>query len=128
MEIDQYFNIKFSFEKERKLWNTLLSIGLIHIPTNCPKCQHNVSIIQNNTLNNLYIAQCSSSNYRKIFFLRENTIFEEFSNTPISLIFYIIKLFLRYNKNAIQIKEECGKNNNNVDMIALTFLLQHFQY
>ena len=65
MESDNEFHIEFSFEKERKLWNNLFSNGLIHISTNCPKCQHNISIIQNNTLNNPYIAQCSSSKCRK---------------------------------------------------------------
>ena len=55
MENDQEFHIDFSN-------------GLIHIHTNCPKCQHNVSIIQNNTLNNPYISQRSSSKCRKKIF------------------------------------------------------------
>lgn len=52
----------------------------------------------------------------KKIYLRENTIFKHFSKTPISLIFYIIKLSLRLNKNATQIKEEYRKNNNNVSL------------
>lgn len=116
MENDQDFHIQFSFEKERKLCNNLFSNGLINIPIKCPKCQHNVSIIQNNSLNNPYIAQCSSSKCRKKIYLRENTIFKNFSKTPISLIFFIIKLSLRHNLNATQIKEEYESNNNNVDI------------
>lgn len=49
-------------------------------------------------------------------FLRENRIFKDFSKTPISLILYIIKLSLRHNKNAKQIQEEYGKNNNIVEL------------
>lgn len=56
MENGGDFNIEFSFEKERKLWDNLFSNGLIHIPINCPNCLYNVSIIQSNILNNPYIA------------------------------------------------------------------------
>ena len=73
-------------------------------------------LYKNNTLNNPYIAQCSISKYRKKIFLRENTIFKEF-------IFYIIKLSLRHNKNATQIKEEYRKNNINVDL-SLTHIYE----
>ena len=68
MENDQDFHIEFSLERERKLWNNLFSNGLIHIPTNCPKCQHNVYIIQNNTLNNLILLNGLVINAGKKFF------------------------------------------------------------
>lgn len=71
MENNLEFHIKFSLEKERNLWNNLFSNGLIHIPTNCPKCQHNVSIIQNNTLNNLILLNGLVINAGKNFFKRK---------------------------------------------------------
>ena len=63
--IKEKTDISFSTQDERKLWNECFSNGLIPIPQNCPNYHHNISIIENNTLINPYIALCSNNKCRK---------------------------------------------------------------
>lgn len=84
--------LEISLFSELKLWNNLISIGLIPIIDKCVKCGKSISIKENESLNNPYIAQCCNSKYRKKYFLRTNTLFDFHSNTPISIIKYILTL------------------------------------
>lgn len=56
-----------------------------------------------NTIYNLYVNRYSSNKCRKIVFLKENTFFSLFTNTPVSIILNILKLCLLDKKNGKEI-------------------------
>ena len=95
--------LNLNMEKERKLWNEYLSNGLIPFPERFTKCNGNICLNEYNTLINPYVWRCSNPKCRKYVFLRENTLFNYFPKTPISIIRYIIYISLQFKKNAIEI-------------------------
>ena len=57
MQLEESINIELTIEREKKIWNHLLGIGLIPFPKNCPLCNHAISIKENETLNNPYLTR-----------------------------------------------------------------------
>ena len=95
--------LNLNMQKERKLWNEYLSNGLIPFPERCAKCNGNICLNEYNALINPYVGRCSNPKCRKYVFLRENTLFNYFSKTHISIIRYIIYISLQFKKNATEI-------------------------
>ena len=112
--IDIIPKIELNMTSERKILNEYFSNGLIQIPKKCDKCSKNISIKENNTLISPYIGRCCNPQCRKIYYLRECSLFNLFSKTSISLIKYVIVLNLDFQKNAKQIYELL--KNNNADL------------
>ena len=98
-------------ENERKIWNHLLSIGLILLPKKCPSYNHNVTLQNNETLNNPYLVKCTNCHCSKIYYLRINAFLDKFPRTPIPIIQYIIYLYLHHKKNATEIYKELKFRN-----------------
>lgn len=87
-------NINLTVEMERIFWHKIVLNRYISPSNICPKCGVNsLKINDYNTIYNPLILICSSHKCRKIVFLRENTFYSLFPKTPISLIFYIHKLW-----------------------------------
>ena len=133
--IKEKTGISFSMQDERKLWNECFSNGLLPIPQNCPNCHHNISIIENNTLINPYISQCTSSKCRKKIYLRVSSLFEKFPKKQISLIFYVIKMSLIHETNGSeifelfrQIKSPIDLSKNHIFSILdyLRYIISHY--
>ena len=77
---------------------------LIKKPDRCLLCNYNsISIIKNNTINKPYAARYSNSHCKNIFYLRQNSFLDEFPRTAASIILYILKLWIRDDKNAVEI-------------------------
>lgn len=84
---------------------------MIQKPVKCPLCNYtSLSIIENNTINNPFIARCNNYHCRKIIYMRQNTFLDEFPRTPASLILYILKLWLIDEKNATEIYKNIKEN------------------
>ena len=78
-------NLNLDLETERKVWNDYISNGLIPITRKCPKCNKNISIKENNSILNPYLGHCYNSKCRKILYLKQDTLFDLFPKTPISI-------------------------------------------
>ena len=99
MEI--YPNITSDLNIERKFWKNWIIDKLNTKQAKCPLCSHlYVNMVENNTLNNPYIARCNNVRYRRIIYLREGAIFNHIPRTAYSNILDIIKLWHFQNKNA----------------------------
>ena len=86
--------------------------GSLVMPEQCPLCQSNVYLYDNNTIYNAYIGRYSNSKCRKYIYLRFNTFYDYFPKTSISIIRNIISLSLQEEKNDSQIYETTKKNYN----------------
>ena len=125
MEI--YPNITSDLNIERNIWKNWIIDKLITKPAKCPLCSHPyVNMVENNTLNNPYIAICNNVSCRRIIYLREGTIFNHFPRTACSNILYIIKLWLFEIKNANEIHNKFRTEfpNINISLIKITEILQ----
>lgn len=77
--------------------NSGQNIFLINLekPNECKLCNYtSISIVDNNTINDPYIAKCSNSKCRN---------WNEFPRIPVSIILYVLKLWLIDEKNATEI-------------------------
>ena len=125
MEI--YPNITSDLNIERNIWKNYIIDKLIAGTDKCPLCSHPyVNMVENNTLNNPYIARCNNVRCRRIIYLREGKNFNHFPRTACSNILYIIKLWLFENKNANEIhnKFRTDFSNINISLIRITEILQ----
>ena len=121
---------------ERQKWNKFIYNKLIFKPIECPLCKyHSISIVENDSIYNIFIARYSSSNCRRKIFLRQNTFFAHFHLTQVSILLYIIKLLINDNKNATQIsttlKDKIANFNfsyNNITNIIEKFLFYIAHY
>ena len=130
MQLEESINIELTIERERKIWNHLFGIGLIPFPKNCPLCNHAISIKENETLNNPYLARCTNSQCRKTIYLRENTLFDKFLRTPISIIRYIIYMSLHHKKNGTEIYKEfkCSNIQYNISQKHIFEILEFMRH
>lgn len=96
--IDIIPQIVLNMTSERKIWNEYFSNGMIVLPNKCDKCAKNISIKENDSIINPYIGRCSNPQCRKIYYLRNGSIFNLFNKTPISLIKNVIQLNLDHKK------------------------------
>ena len=111
MQLEDTVNIDLTLEEERKILSHYLGIGLFLFPKNCPACNHSISIKENDSLNNPYLARCTNSKCRKTIYLRTNTLFDSFPRTPISIKRFIIYLSLHHKKNGTEIYKEFKYRN-----------------
>ena len=91
------------------------------MPEQCPLCQSNIYLNDNNTIYNSYIGRCSNSKCRKYIYLRANTFYDYFPKTPISIIRNFISLSLQEEKNGSQIYERIKKNYNISQKLMMKF-------
>lgn len=74
--------------------------------TTCPNCTlPTLKLKKIKSIINPYKLQCNKSKCRKIINIRENTIFQFFSHTPISILINAIELFITEEKNAKKVIE-----------------------
>ena len=95
---------------ERKLWNDYFSSGLLVISQKCSNCNKYIEVMEHNSSINPYLGRCTNPNCRKIIYLRQKTIFELNSKTPLTLTRYIVELSLVHLKNANEIYESFRKS------------------
>ena len=93
MQLEDTVNIDLTLEEERKILSHYLGIGLFLFPKNCPACNHSISIKENDSLNNPYLAICRNSKCRKTIYLRTNTLFGRFLSPNINKKIYYLFFF-----------------------------------
>ncbi len=123
-------NLNMDIQYERQIWNTLILDKLVEKPKSCNLYGYsNVSLVENNTINYPYICRCSNKKCRKVIYLKDHTIFNEFPRTGCSIILYIIKLLLFDNNNASEIKNKFNNEipNLNFSLLHLSNILQKIQ-
>ena len=119
-------NIASDLNIERNIWKNWIIDKLIAKPAKCPLYSHPyANMVENNTLNDPYIAKCNNAKCRRIIYLREGTVFNHFPRTACSIILYIIKLWLLENKNANEIHNKFKTEfpNINISLIKITEIL-----
>ena len=76
------------------------------LKTRCPNCVlQTLKLKKIKSIVNPYKLQCNKAKFRKIINLRNNTIFQFFSHTPISVLINAIELFITEEKNAKKVIE-----------------------
>ena len=69
--------------------------------TKCPNCSlESLQLKNTKSISNPFKLQCNKSKCRKIVNIRNNTIFQYFSHTPISILITAIEQFITEDKNA----------------------------
>lgn len=80
---------------ERKFLGKYVIPKLIVIPLICELCGNlNVTLNEYNSLANPYVARCTYNKCRKIYFLKNKTFLNYFPKQKVSIILYILKLWL----------------------------------
>lgn len=96
--------IDISIPYEREFWKNYILNIYVNPKERCPNCGLiSLKINEYNSIYNPYVTRCSSSKCRKIVFLKENTFFALFPNTPVSLIINILRIWLLDDKNGAEI-------------------------
>ena len=110
---NQYIEIS----TEREIWRNKLLNKLIPVPDSCQYYNKGIFILQNkNNLINPLIAKCSFYQCRKEKYLLIGTIFEYNYKTPVSVLYYILKLWLGEEKNVQEIKNKLIETYNLEDL------------
>ena len=96
--------MSITIQNEREFWKNILINKLIFLKEKCPKYGLNsLKLNENFSIFNPLVNRCSSNKCPKIVFLKVNTFFALFPNTPVILIINILKVWLLDEKNGKEI-------------------------
>ena len=123
--------ITINIIKERKFWYLYIIKMLIDIPQICPLCGRNkINLYDNENIYNPVIARCTYNKFRKIIYLRQGTILDHYSKVPASVFFYVINLWIIYEKNGVQIHKFLSENleNYSISLKCIHEILETSRY
>ena len=90
-----------SIEEERDFWKTKVLVDWIKPNYKCSACnQLSLKLKKIKSIANPYKYQCNKAKCRKIFNIRNNTVFQYFPNTPMLLLIQSLELLIVERKNA----------------------------
>ena len=113
--LDLYYTVSITIQNERESWKNILINKLIFPKEKCPKYGLNsLKLNEYNTIFNPLVNLCSSNKCWKIVFLKGNTFFALFPNTPVSL--NILEVWLLDEKNGKEIYNLITEKFSNISI------------
>ena len=101
MEVAPKNKYNISIESEREYWLKNILNDWIKYNTKCSNCKkYSLKLKKIKSVANPFKLQCSNYKCRKIYNLRNNTIFSYFSKTPMSILITALDLFICEDFNA----------------------------
>ena len=128
MEVAPKNKYNISIESEREYWLKNILNDWIKYNTKCSNCKkYSLKLKKIKSVANPFKLQCSNYKCRKIFNLRNNTIFSYFSKTPMSILITALDLFICEDFNATKsikyIQEKYNLNSQSQKNIYNYFIL-----
>ena len=120
-------NLEISLYSKRKVLCNVIDKGSIPIKEKTVNYGKNISMNENEILNNPYMAQCCNPKYRKKYFLTVKTFFDFCSKTPLQVIKYIIALPFEYELNGNNIYEKL-KDYTDEQNVSKYVILKNLDY
>ena len=107
-------SIEIDINSDRAFWHSYILKIIKLVPLTCTLFNKgDISLNNNDSIYNPIIGSCTNNKYRKVIFLKSDTILNPFPKISVSIIYYILKIWITENKNATEIHKLLSSNLKN---------------